>query len=99
MNPQNHITKEKLEKYFSLSNKALQIIKTSIVKGQENKAKEALEMIEAYLDDAKHFEKQGDFINAFACINYAHGWIDASCRLGVFKVRDSKLFAVSEKEE
>ncbi len=93
---QSTSTKEKLEKYYNLSNKALNIIQSSIVKGQEEKAKEVLEMVEAYLKDAKHFEKQGNLINAFAAINYAHGWIDASCRLGIFKVNDNKLFAVDK---
>ena len=94
---QDRITLEKLEKYFALSNKALQIIKSSIASGNEKKAKECIEMIEAYLKDSQHFKTKADYINAFACINYAHGWIDASCRLGIFKVNDNKLFAVNGK--
>ncbi len=93
------ITPQKLARYHSLSSKALEIIKSSIVKGQEAKPKEVIEMVEAYLSDSQHFKKNKDFINAFACVNYAHGWIDASCRLGIFKVNNSKVFAVDENKE
>ncbi len=92
------ITKEKLESYYALSKEALEIIKASIIKGQETKAKEVIEMVSCYLSDAKHFQSKKDFVNAFAAINYAHGWIDASCRLGIFKVNNSRLFAVSVQE-
>ena len=92
------ITKEKLESYYALSKEALEIIKSSIVKGKEIQAKEVIEMVSCYLSDAKHFQKNKDFINAFACVNYAHGWIDASCRLNIFKVNNSKLFAVNGQE-
>ena len=51
-------------------------------------------MAENYLKDAKFFEKKGDYINAFAAINYAHGWIDSGVRLGIFDVNDDKLFTV-----
>lgn len=94
---QSSITEEKLEKYYSISSKALTIIKSSITKGRESEAKEILEMVECYLKDSKHFQKNNNYINAFACINYAHGWIDCACRLKIFKVNDSKIFAVSEE--
>lgn len=94
----NVVTKEKLETYYATSAKALSILQLSIIKGKEKEATEVLEMISCYLSDAKYFQKKGDFVNAFASINYAHGWIDASCRLGIFLVHDSRLFAVNEKE-
>ena len=40
------------------------------------------------------FQKKGDFVNSFAALNYAHGWIDSGVRLGIFKVNDNKLFTV-----
>ena len=88
------ITKEKLEKYFKLTSIALEIAKKSIVKGKEDYAKEIIDMVSNYLSDAKHFEKNGDFVNAFAALNYAHGWLDAGVRLDIFKVKDDKLFTV-----
>jgi hypothetical protein len=51
-------------------------------------------MVSNYLSDSGYFEKTGDFINAFAAINYAHGWLDSGVRLGVFNVKDDKLFTV-----
>ena len=88
------ITSEKLEKYFKVSGDALKIIKKSIIKGKEKEAKEILEMVENYLSDARHFEKKEDFVNAFAALNYAHGWIDSGVRLEVFEVDDDKLFTI-----
>jgi len=88
------ITKEKLEQYFKLTSTALETAKKSIVKGKETYAKEIIDMVSNYLSDAKHFEKNKDFVNAFAALNYAHGWLDAGVRLDIFKVKDDKLFTV-----
>ncbi len=51
-------------------------------------------MVEAYVGDAAYFEKQGNLVNAFAAINYAHGWLDCGARLGIFKVKNNKLFTI-----
>jgi len=91
---QDKITKQKLEKYYRLTNKALKEVKKSVVKGKEKKAKEIIDMVSNYLSDAKYFEKKQDFVNAFAAINYSHGWLDSGVRLGIFDVRDRKLFTV-----
>jgi hypothetical protein len=91
---QDKITREKLEKYFKLTSKALEEIKKAIIKGKETEAKEIIEMSSNYLSDAKHFEKKQDFVNSFAALNYAHGWIDSGVRLGIFNVKDNKLFTV-----
>lgn len=90
----SRITKQKLKKYFRLTNKALKIAKKNIVKGKEKHAKEIFEMVSNYLSDAEHFEKKGDFVNAFAALNYAHGWLDSGVRLDVFDVDDNKLFTI-----
>ena len=90
----NQITKEKLEKYKTLTRKALEKVKKSIIKGKEQYAKEIIEMVSNYLSDAENFEKKGDFVNAFAAINYAHGWLDSGVRLDVFDIDDNKLFTI-----
>ena len=90
----NIITKEKLEKYFNLTTTALAEVKKNIISKKENYAKEIIDMVENYLSDAKHFEKNNDFVNAFAAINYAHGWLDCGVRLDIFDVKDDKLFTV-----
>ncbi|MBS3099677.1 DUF357 domain-containing protein [Candidatus Pacearchaeota archaeon] len=88
------ISMQKLMKYLNLTNKALEIIKNKIIKSRESEAKKIIEMAANYLSDAAHFEKKGDFVNAFAAVNYAHGWIDAGVRLGIFDVNDNKIFTV-----
>ena len=95
---QDKITKEKLEHYFAVTQKALFMVKE---KGfDETRKKDAddfYDMASRYYSDAKHFYSEGDFINAFAAVNYAHGWLDAGARIGLFKVKDSKLFTVDDE--
>ena len=91
---QGKITKEIIEKYRKITEKAANMAKTSISKGREKEAKEIITMVEAYLSDSKHFEKQGDLINAFGAVYYAHGWLDAGARLKIFDVSDDKLFTI-----
>lgn len=88
------IKKEKLDKYRSLTTKALEVAKKSIEKGRGKEAKQIIEMAENYTSDSEYFEKKKDFVNAFAALNYAHGWIDAGARLGIFNVKDDKLFTI-----
>ena len=91
---QDKITKQKLESYYNLTKKALEIVKKSVVEGKERSAKEVIEMVSNYLSDAEYFEKNGKFIDAFAALNYAHGWLDAGVRLDIFDVTDDKLFTI-----
>ncbi len=93
----NTITEEKLEKYFSVTKAALDKLK--LVHPTETHldkaAKDFLDMAKRYYSDAEHFKEKNDYVNAFACLNYAHGWLDAGARLGFFDVdHDSKLFTV-----
>lgn len=89
----NIISKEKLAKYFDVTSRALKKVK--IVNEHKTKAEDALDMAKRYFSDAKHFEEKGDYVNAFAALNYAHGWLDAGARLGLFDVdHDSELFTV-----
>lgn len=88
------ITKEKIDKYRTLTTKALAIAKKSIAKSKNKEAKEIIEMVSCYLSDSKHFETKGDYINTFAALNYAHGWLDAGARLKIFDVTDDSLFTI-----
>jgi hypothetical protein len=90
----NEITNEKVSKYTKITTDALKIAKHSIIKGKETQAKEIIDMVSNYLSDANHFTSKKDLINAFAALNYAHGWLDAGVRLDVFDVKDDKLFTV-----
>ena len=91
---ENKITKEKIEKYFNLTETALKEVKKNIIKGKEKYAKEIISMVENYVSDAHHFFEKGDWINAFAALNYSHGWLDSGVRLEIFNVKDDKLFTV-----
>tara|TARA_Y100000034_G_scaffold68996_1_gene83236 strand:+ start:208 stop:489 length:282 start_codon:yes stop_codon:yes gene_type:complete len=88
------ITKEKLEKYSKLTSKALKEARKNIVKSKNKEAKEIIEMVSNYLSDAKYFEEKKDFVNSFAALNYAHGWLDSGVRLGIFNLNDDKLFTI-----
>ncbi len=88
------ITPEKIRKYRELTKKALKKAKKNIAKGREKEAKEIIEMVSNYLSDSEYFEKNEDYVNVFAAINYSHGWLDCGARLKIFKVKDSKLFTV-----
>lgn len=91
---ENTITTEKIEKYFKLTETALKEVKKNIISGKENYAKEIISMVENYLSDAKNFRKKEDYVNCFAALNYAHGWLDSGVRLDIFDVKDDKLFTV-----
>lgn len=88
------ITPQKIQKYKTLTKKALAVAKKSVIKGKENYAKEIIDMVENYVSDAEHFEKKQDLVNSFAALNYAHGWLDSGVRLDVFDVKDDRLFTI-----
>ncbi len=90
----NKITKDKLKKYFEITGKALEIAKKALNKHREKDALEVLDMASRYYKDSIWFEGQGDFVNAFAALNYTHGWLDCGSRLGLFKVKDSRFFVI-----
>ena len=83
-----------MEKYYQITKKAFEIVKKSITNKREIEAREIIQMVECYLSDAKHFEKNKDYINAFGAIYYAHGWLDCGARLKIFNVTDNQLFTV-----
>jgi hypothetical protein len=91
---EDKITKLKIEKYQGITTKALSLAKEAIAKGKTKEAKEIIQMVECYLSDSKHFEKNNDFVNAFAAVNYAHGWLDCGARLKIFEVTDNTLFTI-----
>ena len=94
------VTESKLEKYFAITKEALAMAKESGNRlGMQEEREDFLDMIERYVRDAEHFQEKGDFINAFAALNYAHGWLDAGARIGLFDVHDSRLFTVDDKKE
>lgn len=90
------ITAEKLDKYFSVTQQALEKARNALNKERQKEALEVLDMAQRYYDDAHFFLKKKDGVTAFAALNYAHGWLDAGARLGLFLVNDSRLFTVDD---
>ncbi|MCU0853281.1 MAG: DUF357 domain-containing protein [Thermoplasmata archaeon] len=93
------LTEEKVEKYIGITSKALDKLKVSPPEKSFNRklAEDFLRMARSYFEDAKDFLAKGDLVNAFACVNYAHGWIDCGARIGLFDVGgDDKLFTLFE---
>ncbi len=92
------VTPEKLAKYFDVTSRALakaKVTRSGAVKDWGAAAEDFLDMARRYFEDAKHFEQKGEVVTAFAALNYAHGWLDAGARLGLFDVgHDSELFTV-----
>ena len=91
---ENTITEEKINKYFDLTETAIVIVKKNIISGKEVQAKEIIDMATNYISDAKHFFKEGMWVECFGALNYAHGWIDSGVRLDIFDVNDDRLFTI-----
>jgi len=92
------VTSERIDKYLGLTAKALEKVSIIAKPGTDNhtKAEDILNMVNAYYSDAKYFLDDGRGDDAFAAINYAHGWIDCGVRLGYLDGKgDWKLFTLS----
>ncbi|MBI4152827.1 DUF357 domain-containing protein [Candidatus Woesearchaeota archaeon] len=95
----NLISEEKLHKYFSVTEKALALAKPAFDPARKEQAADFFQMAYAYFSDARHFHQdKQDLVLAFAALNYAHGWLDAGARIGLFQVRDSSLFTVDDQQ-
>ncbi|NLN71643.1 MAG: DUF357 domain-containing protein [Thermoplasmatales archaeon] len=93
------VTEERIEKYLNLTKEALAKLKVAAPERSFNKrmADDFLNMAVSYYEDAKHFRSNGDLVNAFAAVNYAHGWLDCGARIGLWDVDgDDRLFTLYE---
>lgn len=93
------VTEEKLKKYLDITEKALQVLKVLPPEGSQlqKAADDLLMMATSYFQDACYYKEKGDYVTAFACVNYAHGYIDAGVRLGLFLGDDSGIFAFENR--
>ncbi len=92
------ISNARIEKYIGLTAKALDKVSIIDKLGTDNhsKAEDILAMVKAYHSDAKFFLEEGRGDDAFAAVNYAHGWIDCGVRLGYLDGKgDWQLFTLS----
>ncbi|MFW6040993.1 MAG: DUF357 domain-containing protein [Thermoplasmatota archaeon] len=93
------VSKERVEDYLNKTKRALNKIKITPPDKTHNLkiAEDFLKMAESYYSDAVHFYEQRDLDDAFACVNYAHGWLDAGARLGLFDTGgDDQLFTLAD---
>jgi hypothetical protein len=90
---------EKCQKDLETTRRALEKVRIAVPPRSHYRkaADDFLNMARSYFADAKHFQETGDLVNAFAAVNYAHGWLDAGARLGLFDVgQDDQLFTLAE---
>lgn len=93
------ITPGKIDKYLAITKAALEKVKIVAPPSSHisDVAKDFFDMAKRYYEDAVHFHDMGDLVNAFAAVNYAHGWLDAGARLGIFDVdEDNRLFTLAK---
>lgn len=93
------VSKDRVEDYLDKTKRALE--KIEIIAPEKTYtmkiAKDFIEMAESYYSDAVHFYENGEIDDAFACVNYAHGWLDAGARLGLFDTGgDDQLFTLAD---
>ena len=95
----NIVTKEKLDKYFGVTKEALDLAEVAFDEDRLDQAEDFFDMAQRYYNDAKFFsDNKEDPVLAFAALNYAHGWLDAGARIGLFKVTDNRLFVVDSQQ-
>jgi hypothetical protein len=93
------ISAEKVLKYLDTTKRALDKLVIAAPERSFNRrlAEDFLNMATSYYEDAVHFRESGDLVNAFAAVNYAHGWLDCGARIGLFDVGgDDRLFTLYE---
>jgi len=97
----DRITKEKLERYLSLTQKGLEIIE--ILPPEKSHlfgaANDFFLMAKSYYSDALFYFGKEDYVTSFASVNYAHGYLDAGIRLGIFRGRGEALFAFEDVQK
>ncbi len=87
---------KKVEKYESLTKKALKEIKTSksITEKEKLIAKDFLSMANNYYNDAIFYKEKKELLIALASFSYAHAWLDAGVRARIFEATDDQLFTL-----
>lgn len=75
--------KELAEKELSRMKEVMSSIKLA---SDSPKAKEFMQMIQAYYRDGLHFYEKKMWLEAFECFVYTWGWLDAGARMEFFKI-------------
>ena len=88
---------DKLERYEKLTAKALEIasIKGDLNLKERKIAEDFMSMAKNYYSDAKFFWQNGELETALAAFSYAHAWLDAGVRAGLFDGKgNDRLFTL-----
>jgi hypothetical protein len=91
------VSEERILKYLDITKRALESLEVKVPEKSHLRTvyDDFLNMATSYYSDAKHFYEKGELVDAFACVNYAHGWLDAGARLGLFNVEKKReLFTI-----
>ena len=75
----DRIPKQEIEKWLNKINKKLENINP-----KNDKGKEFLVNINAYVFDCKHFLKEGDYMRSFEAVIWAWAWLEIGEKIGVF---------------
>ncbi|NPA74854.1 MAG: DUF357 domain-containing protein [Euryarchaeota archaeon] len=92
------ISEDVLEHYFDVTRRAMEKVKIAVPENSHlyPVAEDFMNMARAYYDDAHYFREQGDYVRALGAVYYAHAWLDAGARLGLFDVGDDhELFTLA----
>ena len=93
------ITEEKMARYLDITARARKkaAIASPVRSFDRRLALEFLGMSESYFGKAVEYRNGGDFVRAFAAVNYSHAWLDGGARIGLFDVGgDDVLFTLYE---
>ena len=86
-----------LERYEKLTNKALETvsIRDNLTIKEKKVAEDFMSMARNYYSDAKFFRQNGELETALAAFSYAHAWLDAGVRAGLFDGKgNDRLFTL-----
>ena len=92
------ISDEMLEHYISITEEAMEKVKIAIPENSHLYpiARDFLNMAHSYFHDALYFRDARDYPRALGAVYYAHAWLDAGARLGLFDVGDNhNLFTLA----
>ncbi len=93
------VSDEILDHYFSVTDRAMDKVKIAVAKNSHLRkiAEDFLDMAKNYRSDAEYFREKGDYVRALGAVYYAHAWLDAGARLGLFDVGDDhELFTLAK---
>ncbi|MBD3388054.1 MAG: DUF357 domain-containing protein [Candidatus Altiarchaeales archaeon] len=72
--------RERLERYLEKAESSFNNIESLDERGEKVR-----DSALRYYKDALHFRDNGEYVNAFAALEYAEGWLDAGVVVGVVK--------------